>query len=209
MEHLTPFIVIEGLDGAGKSTLAARLAQVMGAAQLDSSNGPLKEIRSFCDTLHGPCGLARQLYYAYSCALVSDQVASLQARGQAVVLDRYWASTRTYAQVADQNAPALDEIAAQLIPATLTVFLKLSADQRCERLHRRSPSPCDADLRSLKTHDALEARFNALLATLPTTGRLLVLDATLPTDAQVELILRALNTHASILMPTFAAPQGA
>lgn len=189
-------LVLEGLDGCGKTTLAAMLAAKLDARVLSTSAGMLADIRKTCDALHGAHGLSRQLYYTYAVSLVSDAAASAQAAGQPVVIDRYWGSTLAYARCADPRAPWLHEVAHRLTPATLTIYLDLDARQRRERMIRRQPQLDPADADSLTRDRALRELLLTTLPALPTTGALLILDASRPAEALCADILRALTVSA-------------
>jgi dTMP kinase len=191
-----PIIVLEGLDGCGKSTLAALLASALDAQLLSSSAGQLASVRATCDALHGPSGLSRQLYYTYAVSLVSEQARGLAATGTPVVIDRYWASTLVYAHTACTDAPWLPEVAQRLVPADLTVLLDLDVERRRERLIRRSPQQDPADTASLHNDEALRERLISYLPRLPTTGRLLILDAGAAPEVLRDHILRALAVSA-------------
>jgi dTMP kinase len=197
----TPIIVLEGLDGCGKTTLTDLLARTLDAAPLSTSAGLLAPLRATCDALHGPDGMSRQLYYAYAVSLVSDEARRAQQAARPVIIDRYWASTLAYARCADRDALWLHDVAHRLTPATLTVYLDLDAPRRRERLIRRNPQLNHADAESLDRDAALREQFLTLLPALPTTGALLVLDASRPTAALCADILRALPVSAQPTTP--------
>jgi dTMP kinase len=198
-----PILVLEGLDGCGKTTLADKLADKLGARVLSTSAGMLANIRETCDALHGAHGLSRQLYYTYAVSLVSDAAARAQAAGQPVIIDRYWGSTIAYARCANPAAPWLHEIAHRLTPATLTIYLDLDASQRRERMIRRQPQLDPADADSLNRDRALRELLLTTLPALPTTGALRILDASRPPEALCADILRALTVSAA---PHTASP---
>lgn len=191
-------IVIEGLDGAGKTTVARCLAQRLNAVLMSSSDGALSQVRPVCEALHGPEGLARQLYYAYAVALVSQKIEALLAQGKDVVLDRYWATTLTYALSQDPDAPQLEQVGAALIPATMTCFLEATKAQRSLRLRRRDGQILPQDARSLEQHERLRALYRELLPKLPTTGELVVIDASMSAEVlamQLHHDLDLLSQH--------------
>jgi len=89
-----PVILIEGLDGVGKSTLARGLASQLGATLLTSppdlgSHGMLGPLRSHFD--RRPVSM-RRAYYRFANLLVSE-VAAVANAERPVVIDRYWPST--------------------------------------------------------------------------------------------------------------------
>lgn len=186
-------IVIEGLDGSGKSTLAAALAQRLEACSMSSSLGMLSQVRQVCDQLHGAGGLARQLYYTYAVALVSQYAAPFLERGQDVVLDRYVATTLAYARHDDPDAPRLDEVLYRLIPATVTFFLDADAPTRQGRLLTRDGQLSEQDQLSISLHPMLRRQYLELLPSLPTTGQLHILDASAPLEELLNQQLTLLS----------------
>lgn len=95
------FIVLEGGEGSGKSTQAARLAQAIGAVLTREPGGtPLGErVRSLLLDPAGPDVSARAealLMMAARAQHVQDVIAPALASGRHVVCDRFSASTLAY-----------------------------------------------------------------------------------------------------------------
>lgn len=166
------FIVLEGLDGAGKSTLAQRLADQLGARLLTTPPAELRDVRPQVDDLYKGCNLASTLFYASAVAWASEAAKATLAAGQSVILDRYWLSTRVYGEVVRREPPpALDAL---LLPAHLTVFLDADEATREQRMTaRRCLTPADAD--SLQRGPDLRSAYLAL-AQHPVAGRFLHID---------------------------------
>ena len=57
------FIVIEGLDGSGKSTVSKYLAEKLNAKLLTTPGAGFKEVRKQLDTVFEHNTKARQLFY--------------------------------------------------------------------------------------------------------------------------------------------------
>lgn len=140
------FIVFEGLDGSGKSTCAAQLAEHIGAELMTT---PSPRVRRYRDDLIESLGSsqeARQLFYLATVFAASDEVAALLQRGQSVVLDRYFLSTQAYAAFRGSRL-VVDDVQRLLRPADVTFYLDTPLITRLARLHRRGTS--DADLETV------------------------------------------------------------
>lgn len=87
------FIVIEGLDGTGKSTIAKTLATALNAELLATPDASLKKARPIIDAAYENQPLARQLFYASSVLHLSEKIKGLMAEEKSVIVDRYWLST--------------------------------------------------------------------------------------------------------------------
>lgn len=136
-------MVLEGLDAAGKTTLAEALAPRLGARLLRT---PLPELAGFRERLEEvfPEGtLSRKLFYAAQVARVADGIREGRAGGAAVVVDRYWASTRVYAALRGEITP-LREVAAHLERVDLTIYVRAPWEVRRDRILGRG-EPADHD----------------------------------------------------------------
>eukprot|EP01041_Mallomonas_annulata_P009686 gene9686-20134_t len=90
--HQPISVVLEGLDGIGKSTTAQALANRLDAVLLQTPPTEMLGFRPFFDkdlTI-------RKGFYMVGNFLVGDQISMLRAEGKTVVIDRYYASTIAY-----------------------------------------------------------------------------------------------------------------
>lgn len=172
-EH-TPgrLIVIEGLDGVGKSTLVRSLCAAL-PARADSTPGPaLRSVRGALEEELAASRVARSLCYGSTVIAAAARAAEERAAGRDVVMDRYWLSTWVHAPREAQRAL---RGMAHLVPTpSCTLFLRLPLAARRARLAARGLS--DEDARTLQAHDALEAAYLALRGH-PTAGRFVEIDA--------------------------------
>ncbi|PKN31185.1 MAG: hypothetical protein CVU63_25250, partial [Deltaproteobacteria bacterium HGW-Deltaproteobacteria-20] len=164
------FVVLEGLDGAGKTTAAKLFAKETGAVCMTT---PSEALRAHRDVIVESLAtqLSRQLFYLSMVEDASERIRLLLGQGGSVVLDRYYLSTQAYAAFRGSNleVPLLE--ATLLIP-DLTVFVEAPLEVRRARLLTRGLNPFDRETMSEKANARLireyEARFGCRV-----TGRLL------------------------------------
>lgn len=161
------FIVFEGLDGSGKSTTAALLAERLDAHLMTTPSPIVRKFRDELVSSLGESQEARQLFYLSTVFSASDEVARRLAEGQSVVLDRYFLSTQAYAAFRGSRL-ALDAVQHLLHPADVTVFMDVVLPIRVERLQQRGAGLADletitpeADLRLREEHE-LRAHFRVV-----------------------------------------------
>ncbi|TVR16254.1 MAG: dTMP kinase [Planctomycetota bacterium] len=171
-----PLIVIEGLDGSGKSTQLALLEERIRAQGLishrfrDPGGTALGEgIRSLLlDPKTNACGSAELLGYLLARAqLVHEHLAPLHAQGAVVVLDRFWYSTIAYQCFGlglprEQVQPAI-ELANQGIHVDAAIYLDISAAQALQR--RADASALDRiESRGLQYLQKVEKGYHSLVS---------------------------------------------
>lgn len=191
------FIVVEGLDGAGKSTVVRALAAALGALELRTPADALAPVRA--DILrcleHSP--LATTLFYASTVAAAAAEVRELNAAGRSVVMDRYLLSTCAYGEVVrggEYPAELLQKLAAALLPADVTVYLHASRACRRARILQRGHAVAEDRLSfELGVAERLHCAFGEL-ASHPLAGRWLPVDTTeTPVAGVVSQILGELE----------------
>lgn len=162
------FIVLEALDGVGKSTLAQALAERLGGVAMDT---PGPRLRALSPEILGALGAeptARALFYAASVIAEGRRARQLADEGRVVVMDRYWLSTVSYALARGADAGLRDLEALVPVP-DLTILLTLDEDERQARLHRRGCTEADretlrAAFRESVLAEMLRPRGSALVA---------------------------------------------
>jgi len=178
-------VVFEGIDGAGKTTQLARLADRLAAAGLpvvrakEPTEGPHgARLRASARTGRLPAAEELALFEADRREHVATVLAPALARGDVVLLDRYYFSTAAY-----QGARGLDaaEILARnerFAPAPdLLVILEVPVDVGLARIRARG----DGDGNLFERREAL-ARCAAIFAALDRPWAIHV-DGTRPPDA--------------------------
>lgn len=142
--HRPTFIVFEGLDGSGKSTCAAGLAELLGAELMTTPSPEVRRYRDDLITSLGPSQEARQLFYLATVFAASEAVSALLKQGRSVVLDRYFLSTQAYADFR-RSRLEVDAVQRLLRPADLTLYIDTPLVTRVARLNRRGTSVADLE----------------------------------------------------------------
>jgi dTMP kinase len=196
-------ITIEGIDGAGKTTLAAALREALLARGIDAvalrEPGGVALAERIRSLVKDP-GLeiddrAEALLYAASRAqLVAERVAPELAAGRWVLLDRYIDSSLAYQGAGRglgvEAVRAINEFATGGLAADRTLLLAIEA---AAGRRRRGDRGEDADRLERETDEfftRIAAGYASLAAAQP--RRIRTLDATLAPDALLEAALAEL-----------------
>jgi dTMP kinase len=189
-------IAVEGIDGAGKTTLAAGLARARPElVVLREPGGAVvsERIRELVKNpaLHVDPRAEALLYAAARAQLVAEKLAPLLRDGATVVLDRYVDSSLAYQGAGRglgvEEIAALNAFATGGLAADLTFYLRVPPEVGAARR--------DGDDRLEQAGEAFFARvveaYDALAAA---TDRYVVLDATQPPDAVLAAALKHLQS---------------
>lgn len=190
-------IVLEGLDGTGKTTLAQGLAAALEAVPLSTPGAHLRDVRRRIDDVWRARPRSQQLFYAASVLAASDEAAEWLERGRDVVVDRYWLSTCVNARLRP-DLLRLDELEAVLVPADLTLLLELDEPSRQRRLEERGMTAHDRATLLPEVADTLRQGYRAGLRR-PVAGRGDVLCVNgLGVEAVVQSALARVERHRSV-----------
>lgn len=170
------FIVLEGLDGAGTTTQADRLATVLRGlgrrvhVTAEPSRGPvgalIRQVLSHrlrrADGKAVDAGALALLFAADRLDHVSSEVEPKLERGVDVVSDRYTLSSLAYQSLATGEARWVAEINARAARPDLTVFLEVTAETA---LARRRAASLDLELFEVPAFQrALQGSYRAAIA---------------------------------------------
>ncbi|XP_066138183.1 UMP-CMP kinase 2, mitochondrial-like [Euwallacea fornicatus] len=139
-----PLIVLEGLDGSGKTSMSQKLAKEWGAQKWLTPPESIRFLRDYFDRNIE----LKSAYYSLGNYIAALEV-SYQLNKKPVLLDRFWHSTTAYALAqAVANEPqrlklpdAEDEIykwPADLLKPQKVIFLNVSEQVRLERHSKRN-----------------------------------------------------------------------
>lgn len=200
------FVVLEGGDGAGKSTQLRRLVQELLAAGHDvvrtrepGGTALGEQVRELVlDPAHGPVDARTEtlLFAAARAAHVEQLIRPALAAGRSVVCDRFADSSAAYQGAGrglglDRVVELNDWAAAGLVP-DLTVLLDVPAETgRARRAVRDGTAGDRLESEPDAFHDATRRAFLELAARAP--ARYLVLDAARPADELAEEIAAAVR----------------
>lgn len=197
-------ITIEGLDGAGKTTLARALAAELNtrglSAELLREPGGVRLSERIRELVKAP-GFAVDaraealLYAAARAQLVSERVRPLLQRGKLVLLDRFVDSSLAYQgagrQLGVEQIRTINRFATGGLEPDRTLLLRISPAGGRMRRHRRGE---DAD-RVEREGEAFFARIDAAYRELARREprRIVVLDAELAPDRVLRDALAAID----------------
>ena len=211
--NLPPFIVIEGLDGAGTTTQTEAVARALAeggqvvSVSREPSDGPvgmlIRQMLSRRITVRDEAGEHRAvsretlalLFAADRLDHLEAQVEPALARGEVAISDRYYHSSLAYqGDVDGEDSADFDWVEGLNSPARapdLTVFLEASADLCMQRLSGRG----ERDLYETRQKlERLERRYDEVMKLLASRGEsILRLDASRPPEELTRRIVAAVE----------------
>lgn len=194
-------ITIEGIDGAGKTTLAAALARELGAELLREPGGvELSErIRALVKdpALHVDPSAEALLYAAARAQLVAERLRPLLDRGATVVLDRFVDSSLAYQGAARglgiDAVRAINGFATGGLAPDLTLLLRVDPATGRRRQGGRDDAPDRLEQEDDAFFAAIATAYDELAAAEP--ARFRVIDAGQPPDQVLREALQNLDSR--------------
>lgn len=144
------FVVIEGINGTGKTSVGRRLAQELAGSFYSTPPGSLASIRKWIDSY--AMVECRYIFYLTALALAAKEIRQLLNHGS-VVCDRYLQSTIAYHRALGLPEEFL-EIADRIdLPTPSdTFYLDCQEAERQRRLGQRGASLIDAKHTEIADH---------------------------------------------------------
>ena len=196
-------ITIEGIDGAGKTTLAGRLLESLSARGLDASllrepGGVVlsERIRSLVKdpSLRVSPRAEALLYAAARAQLVEEAIVPRLERGTWVLLDRFVDSSLAYQgagrELGVERIAALNRFGTGELTPDRTLLLALDPAAARARADGRAGGLDRLEREDDRFFARIAAAYDELAAAEP--DRIATLDATLPPDALLQSALRAI-----------------
>ncbi|XP_052091708.1 UMP-CMP kinase 2, mitochondrial-like [Mytilus californianus] len=135
-----PFVVVEGLDATGKTTLTETLEKKLNAVRYYTPPPEVGHLRKFFDDMPE---IIRRAYYCIGNYIVAIQIAK-ECQNKAVIMDRFWHSTTAYG-IANETSTSdmpprghwVYQWPSDLLKPTLVLFLTVTEEVRRQRLSGR------------------------------------------------------------------------
>jgi dTMP kinase len=197
-------ITIEGLDGAGKSTLAESLQRELASrgvrAELLREPGGVELSERIRELVKDPslpvAPRAEALLYAAARAqLVAERLEPLLEEGAVVLLDRFVDSSLAYQgagrALGVEQIRAINLFATGLLEPDRTLLLRISPEAGRARQLQRALEPDRLELEDEQFFTAIASAYDELAREEP--GRVRVIDAGRPAEAVLHDALAALD----------------
>jgi dTMP kinase len=181
-------VVLEGIDGAGTTTQAARLVAALEArgrrAHLtrEPSTGPVgRLLREMLGGAHAPVDPSTMalLFAADRADHLHREVEPALAAGKVVVSDRWYHSSLAY-QALGADRAWIRQLNARARRPDLTIFLEVPAEVAAAR--RAADARPEELYDRIETQRAVAAGYRAVIAELAGEERIEIVDGTLPLD---------------------------
>jgi dTMP kinase len=197
-------IAIEGLDGAGKSTLAASLAASLAAGGVsvellrEPGGTQLSErVREIVKDSSVRIGARAEalLYAAARAQLVEEILTPLLSAGRWVLIDRYVHSSLAYQgagrDLGVEAVEALNAFATGGLAPDRTLLLRITREQALARLRERGAPPDRLEGEGERFFAAVSSAYEQLALSEP--KRIRAIDAEHPPERVLELALAAIG----------------
>ena len=203
------FLVFEGLDGSGKSSLMVALEKELQRRSIpfyrtrEPGGTPLgDELRNIILRKEGPSPTARTellLYEASRAQHVEQVIKPRLEKGEWVLCDRFSASSVAFQgggrEISEEDVHALNHFATGGLQADLTILLDLSVEESRRRRQGRGSQTGESEDRIESEADSFheKVRQSFLKQAEMQADTWLVLDAREKPEALYQLLLKALH----------------
>lgn len=130
-----PFVVLEGVDGVGKTTITQLLASQLNAIHLATPQAPFSNIRAAVEELRDP---TLRFHFYLTSVIAISLVIERRLATSAVVCDRYVHSTIAYHKVMGVDLTYIEWEKLPIIRPTATFLLTASKVVRNGRTSERT-----------------------------------------------------------------------
>jgi dTMP kinase len=197
-------VTIEGIDGAGKTTLAAALARELGAVLLREPGGVAlaERVRDVAKdpALRVDARAEALLFAAARAQLVAERLEPLLRDGATVVLDRFVDSSLAYQGagrgVGVEAVAALNAFATGDVVPARTLLLRVAPDVALARLGARGAAPDRLEGAGTTFFGRVAEAYDALAAADPDRWR--VLDGAAAPEAVLAAALEAVGDAGTV-----------
>ena len=209
MKHRGIFITLEGVEGAGKTTQAHRLAEALDGDVLvtrEPGGTPLSEqIRELFFTHHDMSAVTELLLIAAARAQhVTERIQPALNAGRTVICDRFIDATIAYQGYRKGiDCPLIEQvnhIATAGLTPDRTFLLDLPPDIGCQRKRESAEPLTRIELEALASHEKVREGYLAIAAADP--QRVKLIDAQLDADTihlmlltETEKVIKSLRTN--------------
>lgn len=128
------FIVIEGIDGSGKSIVSNKLSEKLNCELYKTPPYPFDQIRAVID--ENTNAEARFFFYLASVLYASEEIKQILERSH-IVCDRYIYSTVCYHYAIDPTLARFDINRLNILKPDFVFYLNASYEERIRRIARR------------------------------------------------------------------------
>jgi thymidylate kinase len=129
-----PFIVVEGLDGSGKTAVCQRISEQIKCQQYKTPPYLFDSIRGVIDSA-ADAG-TRFFFYLSSILYASSEIKAI-INTTSVVCDRYLHSTLSYHYALNPRLPRLDLSGLDILKPDIVFYLTVPYEERVRRIARR------------------------------------------------------------------------
>lgn len=136
------FIVLEGIDGVGKSTVTHLVAAALNFVPYATPPKEYMERRREIDLNGSP--QQKFNFFRDGVVVAAMEIGQLLSAGKSVICDRYWMTTYVYHKVI--GVQVTEEDFASLLQPDLTVLLTASPEHQLQRLIERGMSINDTQM---------------------------------------------------------------
>lgn len=152
------FIVLEGIDGVGKSTVTRLVAERLGFVPYATPPKEYMERRREIDLNGSP--QQKFNFFRDGVIVASTEIRQLLSTGKSVICDRYWMTTYVYHKVIGVHVTEDDF--ANLSQPDLTILLTASPEHQLQRLIERGMSINDTQMvpRNMQLRQEYDQLFN-------------------------------------------------